>query len=127
MTQLCETTQIGRVGKIKSVGENLMISVASDASYKKDGEWQNRTHWVEHTIFARREALRKWAGETLQPGDLVFIRSTPFQTSWEQNGETRYGYTFAVNELRREIAKADLKTDDADAGEKQTKSRKTRR
>jgi hypothetical protein len=32
MTQLCELTQIGRIGNVKEVGQNLMISVASDAS-----------------------------------------------------------------------------------------------
>jgi len=28
MTQLCELTQIGRIGNVKEVGQNLMISVA---------------------------------------------------------------------------------------------------
>ena len=35
MTQLCELTQIGRIGNVKEVGQNLMISVASDASYRR--------------------------------------------------------------------------------------------
>jgi single-stranded DNA-binding protein len=97
MTQLCELTQIGRIGNVKEVGQNLMISVASDASYKKDGEWMNRANWIEHTVFG------------LQAGDLVFIRSTPSQTSWEKDGEKRYGYTMAVTELKLMTAKADLK------------------
>jgi single-stranded DNA-binding protein len=109
MTQLCEVIQIGRVGKIKEVGQNLIISVASDASYKKEGEWIDRTNWIDHTIFARQEGLKKWAGEKLQSGDLVFIRSTPAQTSWDHNGEKRYGYTFSVSELRLEVAKEDMK------------------
>ena len=58
MTQPCELTQIGRVGAVKEVGQNLMISVASDASYKKDGEWVNRANWIEHTVFGRRGGLR---------------------------------------------------------------------
>ena len=33
MTQLCELAQIGRIGNLKEVGQNLMISAASDASY----------------------------------------------------------------------------------------------
>jgi hypothetical protein len=33
MTQLWQLTQIGRVGKVKEVGQNLMIPVASDASW----------------------------------------------------------------------------------------------
>ena len=109
MTQLCELTQIGRIGNVKEVGQNLMISVASDASYKKDGEWVNRANWIEHTVFGRRDKMKDWALDTLQAGDLVFIRSTPSQTSWEKDGEKRYGYTMAVTELKLLTAKADLK------------------
>jgi single-stranded DNA-binding protein len=112
MSQLCQTIQVGRVGKIKEVGSNLIISIASDASYKKDGEWQDRTLWVEHTLFARQEATIKWAREKLQPGDLVSVRSTPSQTRWEKDGKECFGYTFAIEELRREVAKADLKSEE---------------
>src|SRR5208283_2595591 len=109
MTQLCELTQIGRIGNVKEVGQNLMISVASDASYKKDGEWMNRANWIEHTVFGRRDKMKDWALDTLQAGDLVFIRSTPSQTNWEKDGEKRYSYTMAVTELKLLTAKADLK------------------
>ena len=109
MTQLCELTQIGRIGNVKEVGQNLMISVASDASYKKDGDWVNRANWIEHTVFGRRDKMKDWALDTLQSGDLVFIRSTPSQTSWEKDGEKQYGYTMAVTELKLLTAKADLK------------------
>ena len=100
MTQLCELTQIGRIGNVKEVGQNLMISVASDASYRRDGEWVNRANWIEHTVLGRRDKMKDWALDTLQAGDLVFIRSTPSQTSWEKDGEKRYGYTMAVTELK---------------------------
>jgi single-strand DNA-binding protein len=105
MSQLCEVIQIGRVGKIKPVGPNLLISVASDASYKKDGDWVDRANWIEHTIFASREGLMTWASDNLSPGDLVFVRSTPSQSSYKKEGQTVYGYTFAVADLRRETAK----------------------
>jgi hypothetical protein len=77
MTQLCEITKISRIGKLKEVGQNLMISVASDASYRRDGEWVNRANWIEHTVFGRRDNMKDWALDTLQAGGLVFIRSTP--------------------------------------------------
>jgi single-strand DNA-binding protein len=109
MTQLCELTQIGRIGNVKEVGQNLMISVASDASYRRDGEWVNRANWIEHTVFGRRDKMKDWALDTLQAGDLVFIRSTPSQTTWEKDGEKRYGYTMTVTELKLMTAKADLK------------------
>ena len=105
MSQLCEVIQIGRVGKIKQVGPNLLVSVASDASYKKDGDWVDRANWIEHTIFASREGLMTWASDNLSPGDLVFVRSTPSQSSYKKDGQTVYGYTFAVADLRRETAK----------------------
>ncbi len=123
MTQLCEVNQIGRVGKIKEVGQNLLVSVASDASYKKDGEWQDRTNWVEHTIFARQEGMRKWANEKLQPGDLVHVRSTPSQQCWEQGGEKRYGYGFAVNELTLLAAKSEKEAEPAKSSPANKKSR----
>jgi single-stranded DNA-binding protein len=122
MTQLCETNQIGYVGKIKEVGTNLIVSVASDASFKKDGEWIDRTNWVEHTIFGRQEGIHKWARENLQPGDMVHIRSTPGEKSWEANGETHYGYTFAVNELTRLTEKAE-KSPEPGAAKSSKKSR----
>ena len=86
-----------------------MISVASDARCRHDGEWVNRANWIEHTVFGRRDKMKDWALDTLQAGDLVFIRSTPSQTSWEKDGEKRYGYTMAVTELKLLTAKADLK------------------
>jgi len=63
-----------------------MISVASDASYRRDGEWVNRANWIEHTVFGRRDKMKDWALDTLQAGDLVFIRSTP---SLDELGEGR--------------------------------------
>ena len=113
MSQLCEVTQIGRVGAIKEVGPNLIVSIASDASYNKDGEWVNRANWIEHTIFNRQEKTLEWARNNLAIGDLVFVRSTPSQSKYEKNGETVYGYTFAIDTIRREVAKADMKPKDA--------------
>jgi hypothetical protein len=77
MTQHCELSQIGRIGKVKEVGQNLMISVASDASYKKDREWVNRANWIEHTVFGRRDRMKDWALDTLQSGDLVCSSARP--------------------------------------------------
>ena len=60
-------------------------------------------------IFERQAGLLKWASDSLKPGDLVHVRSTPFQSEWEKDGETRYGQTFAVNELTLLTAKTDKK------------------
>lgn len=126
MTQLCEMTQIGRVGSVKEVGPNLIVSVASDASYNKNGEWVNKANWIEHTIFGRQEKVLEWVRDNLQPGDLVSVRSTPSQSKYERNGETVYGYTFAVEMIRREVAKADMKAKEAPEETTRGKSRKAK-
>ena len=100
MAHLCEMNQIGHVASVKNVGKNLIVRIASNANYKNgEGAWVERTHWNEHMIFERQAGLLKWASDSLKPGDLVHVRSTAFQTEWEKDGETRYGQTFAVNEL----------------------------
>ncbi len=110
MAHLCEMNQIGHVASVKSVGKNLIVRIASNANYKNgEGAWVERTHWNEHTIFERQGGLLKWAPESLKPGDLVLVRSTPFQTEWKKEGETHYGQTFAVNELSLLMAKSDKK------------------
>jgi single-strand DNA-binding protein len=110
MAHLCEMNQIGHVASVKSVGKNLIVRIASNANYKNgEGAWIERTHWNEHMIFERQAGLLKWASDSLKPGDLVHVRSTAFQTEWEKDGETRYGQTFAVNELTLLTAKADKK------------------
>jgi single-stranded DNA-binding protein len=110
MAHLCEMNQIGHVASVKSVGKNLIVRIASNANYKNgEGAWVERTHWNEHMIFERQAGLLKWASDSLKPGDLVHVRSTAFQTEWEKDGETRYGQTFAVNELTLLTAKADKK------------------
>lgn len=113
--QLCETSQIGRVGNIKEVGKNLMISVASDRGFKRDGEWIDKTNWIEYTVFGREEKRIEWLKANLKKGDLVYVRATPGQTSWkDKDGETRYGFTFAVDDLRIEASAPD-KADDGKA------------
>jgi single-strand DNA-binding protein len=107
---LCELTQIGYVASVRTIGNNVLVRIASNANYKNgEGQWIERTFWNEHTIFERQAGLRKWAAETLKRGDLVFARSAAFQTEWEKDGETRYGQTFALIELNLLCAKADRK------------------
>jgi len=86
MAHLCEMNQIGHVASVKTVGKNLIVRIASNANYKNgDGARVERTHWNDHTIFERQGGLLKWASESLKPGDLVLIRSTPFQTEWKRD------------------------------------------
>lgn len=105
MFSLCEVTQIGHVGAVKSVGGNVVITVATSVPFKKDDKWQKKTRWVEHIIFARREALARWALESLNAGDQVAVRSAIEQSSWEKDGARVYGYTIALENIERLSAK----------------------
>jgi single-strand DNA-binding protein len=68
--------------------------------------------------------LLRWASENLKPGDLVHVRSTPFQTEWKKDGENRHGQTFTVTEVTLLTAKADKKVKQAEPAK--AKSRKGR-
>ena len=75
---------------------------------------------------ARCQVVNAKARANLAVGDLVYVRSTPSQPKYEKNGETVYGYTFAVDTIRREVAKADLKPKEASDETPPKKSRKAR-
>ena len=56
MSQLNTHIQVGRVGQLKEVGANLVITVCSNNPYKNgNGEWIDNPEWIEHTIFARQD------------------------------------------------------------------------
>jgi single-stranded DNA-binding protein len=122
MSQLNTHIQVGRVGQLKEVGANLVVTVCSNNPYKNgNGEWIDNPEWIEHTIFARQDSRIKWAREKLESGDLVQITSRPKQTEWKvANGERRFGYTFAVEDIQR-LAEKPAKKAEAPAAKPQGK------
>lgn len=112
MRTFSEFQIIGRVGKIKTVGRTLRVSIAAEYGRKDDrGDFQGNAYWNEVTIF--NEAVIKWVEKNTLPGDMVHARGTMRQTSWENSeGGTEYGMTLAADNFdnasqdeRRRVAK----------------------
>lgn len=99
MRTFAEFQIIGRVGKTKTVGSTLRVSIAAEYGRKDDrGDFQANPFWNEVTIF--NENVIKWVNENTLPGDLVHARGTIRQTSWEKSdGGTEYGITLAVDDF----------------------------
>lgn len=104
MKTIAEYQIIGYVGKITPVGAALKVSVAADYGRKNDrGEWDSKPFWNTVTIF--NENIVTWARDNLGQGDLVHVRGTMRESSYEKDGETRYGMTLAAEFFDRLIAK----------------------
>lgn len=90
MKNVAEFTIIGRIGKI-SAGEAITrLSIASNYRRNgKDGAWADDAHWNQVVVFA--EGARKYIAEHVGEGDLVMARGRVRQSSYEKDGETRYG------------------------------------
>lgn len=88
----------GHIGNITTVGKTLKIRVAHTFSRKNDrGEYDNTTRWNTYTIF--KDSRAKWARENLRPGDLVRLEGEYFEDSYDKDGETIYGVTFACSQI----------------------------
>lgn len=99
MNTFAEFQCLGRVGKIKQVGNVMIVSVAAEYG-KRDatGDFQSNTFWNDVTIF--KESTAKWISENINPGDLVHTRGTIRSTQYEKgNGEKAYGTTLAASEF----------------------------
>ena len=104
MKTFAEFQIIGHVGKIIPAGSTLKVSLAADYGRKNDkSEWEPRPHWNTVTLF--NENVVHWAKENLGPGDLVHARGTIRETSYDKDGETRYGITLAADQFDRLAAK----------------------
>lgn len=90
MKNLAEFTLIGRIGKITPCDGVTRLSIASNYRRKgKDGEWIDDPHWNQIVVF--NEGARGYIAEHVGQGDLVMARGRVRQSSYEKDGETRYG------------------------------------
>ena len=105
MTTLAEFQITGRVGNITPAGSTLKGSIAADYDRRNDkGEWEGRPYWNTVTLF--NESIVRWASrDNLGQGDLVHVRGTLRETSYDRDGETRYGVTLAADQFDRLVAK----------------------
>jgi hypothetical protein len=94
---------IGRVGQIKTGNGVVRVSIATNASFKKNGEWQDRTIWNEVSVFD--ESARNYVAKTFIKGDYVRAAGTIRQNSYEKDGEHRYTTDLAVVEISRAPSK----------------------
>lgn len=71
--------------------------------FKRNVSRLGTPYWNTVTIF--NESIVKWARDNLGQGDLVHARGTLRETSYEKDGETRYGVTLAADQFDRLVAK----------------------
>ena len=104
MKTFAEFQIIGRVGNVTPAGPTLKVSIAADYGRRNDkGEWEGKPYWNTVTLF--NESIVKWAKDNLGQGDLVHARGTLRETSYDKDGETRYGVTLAADQFDRLVAK----------------------
>lgn len=97
---------IGRVGGIKTFDNLTRISIAANASYKKDGQWVEKTNWNEVIVFDK--ATRAYIAERFTKGDYVRAEGTVRQNSYEKDGRTIYTTELIIETLSRlPVKKAD--------------------
>ena len=101
---------IGRVGSIKTFDKATRVSIATNASYKSEGQWVDRTHWNEVIIFDR--GTRNWIKDNVVKGDIVRVEGTLRQSTYEnKDGATNYTTDLVVERFHRQPKKK------ADAGD----------
>lgn len=93
---------IGRVGKDPEVrhlasGAVANLSVATDESYKKDGQKIEATEWHRIQVWGRlAEIVEQYVGK----GRLVYVEGKIKTRKWEdQSGQTRYATEIVASSL----------------------------
>lgn len=98
MKTFAEYQIIGRVGRIIPAGPTLKVSVGADYGRKNDdGTWESKMFWNTITVF--NENMIRWARSSLGTGDLIHVRGTIREVSYDKDGETRYGVSLSVDQL----------------------------
>ena len=104
MKTFAEFQIIGRVGNVTPAGPTLKVSIAAGYGRRNDqGKWKGQPFWNTVTLF--NESIVRWAKDNLAQGDLVHARGTIRETSYDKDGETRYGVTLAADQFDRLVAK----------------------
>jgi single-strand DNA-binding protein len=95
---------IGRIGKdpeVNYIKEDVPVarfSLATNESYKKDGEWRDITEW--HNVVAWRFTA-KYCENNLKKGMLVYVEGKLQTRQWEgQDGNTRYTTEIVADQIR---------------------------
>ena len=97
MRNIAEFRIIGNVGSIETRDKVTFLSVAANYGRKVSGEWEDDTHWNRITLFDKQKAK----ADELSKGDLVHIQGRVRQTSFDDNGETRYGVDMIAQKMAK--------------------------
>jgi single-strand DNA-binding protein len=88
MKTFAEFQILGRIGKVREVGQTTRVSICANYAFKdRNGETKDKPYWNEITIWS--ESARKYVRDYAKPGDLV-ARGTLKQGSFEKDGERVY-------------------------------------
>ncbi|WP_330085239.1 single-stranded DNA-binding protein [Methylocystis iwaonis] len=90
---------LGRVGKIKTFEKSIRVSIAANASYKKDGKWVDETDWNEIVVFDKNTI--KYVTENVESGDYVRVQGRLRQNCFKRDGETVYVVELICDEFSR--------------------------
>lgn len=89
MKTFAEFQILGRIGKVREVGQTTRVSICANYAFKdRNGETRDKPYWNEITIWS--ESARKYVRDYAKPGDLVLARGTVKQGSFEKDGEKVY-------------------------------------
>lgn len=90
MKNIAEFIIIGRIGKVEVLNTATRLSIASNYRRRSEnGSYADDTHWNTVVVFA--ESTRCYIGEHVARDDLVMARGRLRQSSWDKDGDTRYG------------------------------------
>jgi single-strand DNA-binding protein len=113
MKTFAEFQILGRIGKVREVGQTTRVSICANYGFKdRNGDTKDRPYWNEVTIWS--ESVRKYIGDYAKPGDLVVARGTLKQGSFEKDGEKVYTVDLNCDDFS---ILASAKTDKSDKDE----------
>lgn len=91
---------LGRIGKIDTKsfdnGNMTTLSVATDESYKKDGQRIEKTEW-HNVVFNGK--LSDVISKYFEKGDLIRLSGKLRTRSWEKDGQKHYQTEILANEF----------------------------
>lgn len=119
MKTFAEFQILGRVGKVREVGQTTRVSICANYAFKdRNGDTKDRPYWNEITIWS--ESARKYVRDYAKAGDLVIARGTLKQGSFEKEGEKVYTVDLNCDDFSI-LASAKADKDEADAAPEATK------
>ena len=94
----------GRTGKAVKIGKTTgeksfaRFSIATTESYKKDGEWVNKTHW--HNCITFNPATVAYIERNLTKGREVWVSGDLKTDTYEKDGQKLTSYDIHIDEIQ---------------------------